>query len=73
MTGNKGYLCENCGKFPAKYDARSIIEGKNYLVCFHCLKEMNRLKKHEHPSLAETDLCSWPADDLKESPFGRPF
>lgn len=74
MTGNRGYLCENCGKLPAKYDARFIIEGKHYLVCFHCLKEMSTLKNNApDPSLAETDICSWPADGLKESPFERPY
>jgi ribosome-binding protein aMBF1 (putative translation factor) len=45
MKKHRGYLCEHCGKKVAKYEARLLLEGRNILVCFDCLKELNRLKR----------------------------
>lgn len=53
MKKLKGYLCEHCGQKKAKYEARSVIEGTNHLICEECFKELS-----DSPSVihSQTDL-----------------
>lgn len=61
----KGYLCENCGESPAKYEHRSIFEGRNLLVCFNCLQEMSSVKTKPTTTSSESALY-WSKDDSNE-------
>jgi hypothetical protein len=57
MNETKGYLCENCGQFPAKFEARSPEGGKNVLVCSDCLKNWYHAPAwiHSHPFWLEKE------------------
>lgn len=62
----KGYLCEHCHQKAAKYEQRSLIEGKNHLVCFDCLQELSRWKKSSSSVAAKQTAVPWPPNQTTQ-------
>jgi len=62
---HKGYLCEHCGQKPAKFEARSLLKGKNILVCSSCLDELNGNTLNS--KLKDTSFLEWGPSMMKDA------